>query len=129
MDIDGEVSKVCFRCHPERYRAWEEGLHGKQPGCTAKDCHNPHSPAWVAISPIPPFLGTTREVKVAGSGREPFLALPTPPKDPKLKTFPSVIILTLGTAIGVAVAIGGSIYIANSGIQIRRRNKRRRNNS
>jgi hypothetical protein len=68
INIDGEVSKVCYRCHFDKYKAWEEGLHGKQPGCTAKDCHNPHSPAWIAISPIPPFLGNTREVKAAGSG-------------------------------------------------------------
>ncbi len=123
VNIDGDISKVCYRCHPERYDAWKKGMHGKQPGCTAKGCHNPHSPAWIAISPLPPFLGTTYEVKVAGSGRKPFQALPIPPEDPNTPSLPATRIAALVAVLGAAVFIGGSIYVARSGLGARRRNQ------
>lgn len=121
VGIDDDASKVCYRCHSDKYGDWEDGLHGKQPGCMAKGCHNPHSPAWIAISPIPPFLGTTQEIKVVGSSKEPFLALPIPPKEAEPESLPIAKILAFVLALGVAGSIGGSIYIANSGIRTKGR--------
>ena len=114
ISIDGDVSQVCYRCHFEKYEAWKEGLHGKQPGCTAAGCHNPHSPAWIAITPLPPFIGTTREVKVAGTGREPFEALPVPAEAPRSPNLPIVRVLALLAIVGAAGSVAGSRYLAKS---------------
>lgn len=44
------TSLLCARCHIERYREWEKGLHGKKITSWQKnvsyhciDCHNPHN--------------------------------------------------------------------------------------
>ena len=46
---------ICQQCHQERYRDWEEGIHGK-PGekisCT--ECHDPHKPYISGIPTLPP---------------------------------------------------------------------------
>ncbi len=120
INIDGDVSQVCYRCHFDKYEAWKEGLHGKQPGCTAAGCHNPHSPAWISISPLPPFIGSSMEVKVAGSGREPFLALPPPPEAPGSPDLPIVKLLALLVVVGVGASLAGSRYLAKSASEKRK---------
>lgn len=46
---------ICQQCHQERYKAWEEGTHGK-PGekisCT--ECHDPHKPYISGIPTLSP---------------------------------------------------------------------------
>ncbi len=59
-----DVVQLCARCHGTTFRDWERGTHGKTLGswdassglqrrleCTA--CHDPHSPAFDPIAPLP----------------------------------------------------------------------------
>jgi len=104
INIDGDVSQVCYRCHSEKYEAWKNGIHGKLPGCTAEGCHNPHSPGWIGVTPILPFLGTTIEVDVMSEGK-PFTALPKPSDAPKVETPIWLEIFALVGAVSVVALI------------------------
>jgi hypothetical protein len=59
-----EVARLCAQCHGTVYRDWQHGTHGKTLGswdassgkqvrlrCT--ECHDPHSPAYQPIAPLP----------------------------------------------------------------------------
>jgi len=87
VDVSGDTSKVCQRCHFEKYREWQAGVHGKkQPQCTSAGCHDPHTPSWIYVAALPPFLGTGMEVRAVSATREPFKALPGPPVQPPVYT-------------------------------------------
>ncbi|MBM4107561.1 MAG: hypothetical protein FJ255_01905 [Phycisphaerae bacterium] len=54
--------RLCAQCHGTLYRDWEHGGHGKTMGswmAEARDrlrcaqCHDPHSPAFPALTPLP----------------------------------------------------------------------------
>jgi len=60
-----QVELLCAKCHGTTYRDWQKGMHGKTLGswdvtsgkqrrlkCT--ECHDPHSPAFDPIVPMPP---------------------------------------------------------------------------
>lgn len=106
--VNGAVARVCYRCHSDKYKEWQAGMHGRmplelgtvygentkdgvlegandgsgeRPGCTVKGCHDPHTPGWIGVAPLLPFQGTTIEVKLVPE-REPFTALPKPPSAP-----------------------------------------------
>ncbi len=103
VDVTGDVSRVCQRCHFEKYRDWEAGIHGKnQPKCSAAGCHNPHSPSWIYIEALPPFLGTGIEVH-AVSEREPFTPLAGPPVPPPVET---PLWLSIVSALGAVTSAG-----------------------
>lgn len=104
VDITGDVSRVCQRCHFEKYREWTAGIHGPdQPKCTAAGCHDPHTPSWIHIAALPPFQGTGMEVR-AVSAREPFAPFAGPPLDPPVFT-PTwlVVVAILGAFVCLAV--------------------------
>lgn len=106
--ITGEVSRVCQRCHFEKYREWEAGIHGKDaPKCSASGCHDPHTPSWIYIPALPPFQGTGIEVR-AVSEREPFTPLAGPPVPPAVYT---PLWLSLPTALGGVVVLGLLGYV------------------
>jgi len=54
--------ELCGKCHGTKYRDWRHGIHGKRTGhwngkktyflCT--NCHDPHSPLFRPINPMPP---------------------------------------------------------------------------
>ena len=59
-----EVQRLCGKCHGLVFRDWQRGIHGRTNGswdassglqrrlvCT--DCHDPHSPAYKPIPPLP----------------------------------------------------------------------------
>jgi len=59
-----QVVDLCAKCHGPTFRDWERGTHGKTLGswdatlgemrrllCT--ECHDPHSPAFPAMKPLP----------------------------------------------------------------------------
>jgi hypothetical protein len=62
-----EVSRLCSQCHGTVYRDWQMGTHGKTMGSwdvhttgvyaqhrlNCNDCHDPHSPAYKPIQPLP----------------------------------------------------------------------------
>lgn len=86
VEITGDVSRVCQRCHFEKYREWTDGIHGKDaPKCSASGCHDPHTPSWIYMKALPPFQGTGVEVR-AVANREPFQPLAPPPLDPAVYT-------------------------------------------
>ncbi len=72
VDYDGEeiaesdVVKLCAKCHGTIYRDWQAGVHGRpngywdaQAGTKTKlrciQCHDPHSPKFKGIKPLPPL--------------------------------------------------------------------------
>lgn len=59
-----EVPRLCSQCHGTVFRDWQRGTHGKTLGSwdttrgdqhrlICNDCHNPHSPAYPKIEPLP----------------------------------------------------------------------------
>ncbi len=59
-----QVDRLCARCHGPTFRDWQKGMHGKtmdywardmgEPrrlGCT--ECHDPHTPAFASVAPLP----------------------------------------------------------------------------
>lgn len=103
VDITGNVSRVCQRCHSTQYREWRAGIHGKhQPKCTSAGCHDPHTPSWIYVPALPPFQGTGMEVR-AVSAREPFRPLAGPPVDLPVETPAWLGVLT---SLGAAVSAG-----------------------
>lgn len=104
VDITGDVSRVCQRCHFEKYQDWLVGIHGKrEPKCTAAGCHNPHTPGWIHVAALPPFQGTGMEVKAVGD-REPFKPFASPPVDPPVETPVSIWVVTaLGVVLSAAL--------------------------
>jgi len=99
--ITGDVSRVCQRCHGDKYRAWQQGVHGKrEPKCTAAGCHDPHTPSWIYVPALPPFQGTGFEVH-AVNARVAFKPLAGPPLAPPVNTpLWLVIVASIG---GVAI--------------------------
>jgi hypothetical protein len=72
VDYDGseiaqaDVVKLCAKCHGTIYRDWEAGVHGRQNGFWKADlgdktklrciqCHDPHSPKFKEMKPLPPL--------------------------------------------------------------------------
>jgi len=57
-----ESYKLCGQCHGTQYRDWRSGIHGKRTGYwdgskryfLCVHCHNPHSPRFAALQPLPP---------------------------------------------------------------------------
>ena len=57
-----ESYKLCGQCHGDKYRDWKVGVHGKRVGewngkktyFLCVNCHNPHSPKFKPIKPLPP---------------------------------------------------------------------------
>ncbi|NOY36196.1 MAG: hypothetical protein GXO83_01315 [Chlorobi bacterium] len=57
-----ESQKLCGQCHGDKYRDWKVGVHGKRTGywkgpkeyLLCVHCHNPHSPKFKPLAPMPP---------------------------------------------------------------------------
>lgn len=53
---------LCGQCHGDKLRDWRVGVHGKRTGSwngpkqylLCVNCHNPHTPRFQAIKPMPP---------------------------------------------------------------------------
>lgn len=107
--VTGDVSRVCQRCHFEKYREFKAGIHGKHAEkCSASGCHNPHTPSWIYIKALPPFQGTGIEVNAVGADREPFTALAGPPVDAPVHT-PGW--LWIATSLGALSSLGTIGYL------------------
>lgn len=63
VDFD-QTPRLCSNCHGTTYRDWQRGMHGKTMGSwdassgkqvrlTCNQCHDPHSPAYEAMKPLP----------------------------------------------------------------------------
>lgn len=62
----GDVVLLCAKCHGPTYRDWKAGVHGRQNGFWKANqgektklrciqCHDPHSPKFQAMKPLPPL--------------------------------------------------------------------------
>lgn len=60
----GQSAKLCSNCHGPAYRQWQRGVHGKTLGfwdgtrgekrrLTCVECHDPHSPHYAKMAPLP----------------------------------------------------------------------------
>lgn len=57
-----ESYKLCGQCHGPKLRDWKAGIHGKRTGhwngmkqyLLCAHCHNPHSPKFKPLKPMPP---------------------------------------------------------------------------
>ena len=57
-----ESYRLCGQCHGLQYRDWKAGVHGKRTGewdgrkdyLLCVNCHNPHSPKFKSLVPLPP---------------------------------------------------------------------------
>jgi hypothetical protein len=57
-----ESYKLCGQCHGLQYRDWKAGVHGKRTGewngkkdyLLCVHCHDPHSPKFKQLTPLPP---------------------------------------------------------------------------
>jgi len=95
VDITGDVSQVCQRCHFEKYQDWRAGVHGKgEPKCSAAGCHDPHTPSWIYVGALPPFQGTGIEVRAVWP-REPFKPMAGPPAQPPVETPTWLIVVSI----------------------------------
>lgn len=56
-----ESYRLCGQCHGDKYRDWRRGAHGKRTGkwsgkkeyLLCAHCHNPHSPHFEPLKPLP----------------------------------------------------------------------------
>jgi hypothetical protein len=113
VEITGDISQVCRRCHFEKYGEWQAGAHGKnEPKCTAAGCHDPHTPSWIYVGALPPYQGTGIEVRAVGD-REPFKPLAPPPVPAPYET---PLWLTIATVLGFIACIGivGFVFVGRS---------------
>ena len=57
-----ESYRLCGQCHGDKLRDWKVGIHGKRTGfwngekqyLLCAHCHNPHSPSYKPLQPMPP---------------------------------------------------------------------------
>lgn len=57
-----ESYRLCGQCHGTQFRDWRSGIHGRRTGywdgskryLLCVHCHNPHSPRFAALKPLPP---------------------------------------------------------------------------
>jgi uncharacterized CHY-type Zn-finger protein len=57
-----ESYRLCGQCHGEIYRDWRDGIHGRRTGnwdgakryLLCAHCHDPHSPRFKPLAPLPP---------------------------------------------------------------------------
>ena len=113
IDITGDVSRVCFRCHSAKYKEWKAGTHGRhQPKCTASGCHDPHSPGWIYAPPLLPYVGAGFQFQILPE-RAGFQPLASPPSIPPVKV--PVWFAALGAfAVVVAGGLVGKLIVGRS---------------
>jgi hypothetical protein len=83
IDVTGDISLVCYRCHESKYKDFKQGTHGNhKESCVAAGCHDPHTPNYLYAGPIKPFTGVGFQFKGVGQARVPFKPLMQPPLPP-----------------------------------------------
>ena len=104
IDITGDISLVCYRCHSTKYKEWKAGTHGKhKPSCTAAGCHDPHTPGWIYAPALLPFTGAGFQFRVLDQ-RQPFAAFAPPAPAPPVEIpwwFNGVAVVGLLVAAGL----------------------------
>lgn len=113
IDIKGDVAQVCFRCHSDKYKDWQIGVHGKdKPKCTSGGCHDPHTPGFMYAEPLRPFVATGFQFQVL-SERTVFSPLAPPAPDPPVET-PQWFAAVALVGVITAGSLLGSLFIGRS---------------
>lgn len=63
-----ESYRLCGQCHGDKYRDWKAGIHGKRTGewdgqksyLLCIHCHDPHTPKFKAVEPMPAPIRTAQ---------------------------------------------------------------------
>lgn len=84
-----ESYRLCGQCHGTQFRDWKTGIHGKRTGywqgpkryLLCVNCHNPHSPRFAGLQPLPPpvrpqFLRAQNGRGTTGAAGSPHDAAP-----------------------------------------------------
>jgi hypothetical protein len=108
LDINGDVSRLCYQCHEAKYKEFRAGTHGKhQESCTSAGCHDPHTPNYIYAGPVKPFLGVGFQFKGVGQERVAFKPLMQPPlAPPTINPQWFLIAVAIGTALAFALLVG-----------------------
>lgn len=80
-----EAPQLCAQCHGTTFHGWERGSHGKTLGSwdrnspayrrlTCVECHDPHSPAFPPVQPLP----APHTLRMGPQEREPNRHRPSP---------------------------------------------------
>jgi hypothetical protein len=115
VEISGDVSLVCFRCHSAKYGEWKAGVHGRhQAKCTSAGCHDPHTPGWIYAGPLMPFVGTGFQFRVLPA-RQAFMPLmnPAPRGIPPVET-PLWFAIVVSLGVVVAGGLVGKLILGRS---------------
>lgn len=108
VDVTGDVSLVCYRCHSSKYKEFRAGTHGKHRAtCVAAGCHDPHTPRYIFVAALPPFVGTGFQVQILPE-RRAFAALPAPAPAPATET-PVWFLAFVGVGLVVAGGLVGTL--------------------
>lgn len=106
----GDISKLCQKCHFEKYEEFAAGIHGKnEKKCTAAGCHDPHSPGYFNVPSLAPFLGTGTQVRIFPT-RLAFKPLPGPPHAPEVYT-PDLYLWLAVALYSLAAVIAGGLIV------------------
>jgi len=105
----GDVGKLCEKCHFKKYEDFKAGIHGKGfASCVVAGCHDPHTPNYIYISPLPPFFGTGVQIKGVGLERTPFTPVMPPAVQPPT-TNPLWFVIAADVLMVIAVLIFGGL--------------------
>jgi hypothetical protein len=108
VDITGDVSSVCYRCHSAMYKEWQAGIHGnRERKCTASGCHDPHTPGFISAKPLLPFTGSGFQAQVRPN-MAMFVPLAGPPPVPAIENPRWLAVLSL---LAFAYAGGATIVL------------------
>lgn len=105
VDITGDISLVCYRCHSDKYKQFKEGTHGKRfAKCTASGCHDPHTPRWFFVPAVKPFVGVGFQTQVLPEKHEfqPLMSYPVAPAVETPVWFIALVVLGLSIVGGLA---------------------------
>lgn len=114
VNVNGDTSRVCQRCHFEKYQEFKAGIHGKRmEKCTSAGCHDPHTPSWIYVPALKPFQGTGMEVNAVGSDREAFKPFASPPVPPPVYT-PTWLAIVASLVFATSLGIVGYLVLGRS---------------
>jgi hypothetical protein len=113
IDINGDVSLVCYRCHSSKYKEFKAGTHGKhKTSCVVAGCHDPHTPGFIYASPLMPFIGSGFQFRVL-SKREPFMPLAAPAPAPPI-TIPLWFVALVFAGLITVGGLAGNLVLGRS---------------
>jgi hypothetical protein len=104
----GDIALLCEKCHFEKYTEFRQGIHGKHfASCVVAGCHDPHTPGYIYVAALPPFLGTGFQIQPVGPDRVPFKPLMSPaPPPPTVNPTWYVVVTVIGLIVALAIFAG-----------------------